>query len=218
MDMKKFLASVLVAAAIATPSFAEDKVKSWRSLDSVGCMMLRECTEGVDKVSSSKDLGPEYAEFAKEIDAIVAILETIDVHVFLADNKYFLTNMRGLYDVTGNNLFLNRYYLAQPTKLLQVIRHEGWHAAQDCMAGTIENTFTALVRPEEDVPDWIRREAERTYPRKVLPWEAEAMWKMYSENDTMHALKVCASSTKMWEVYEPTPMTKEWLQDKGFME
>ena len=126
--------------------------------------------------------------------------------------------MRGLYDVTGNNLFLNRYYLEQPTKLLQVIRHEGWHAAQDCMAGTIKNTFTALVHPEEDVPDWIRRGAERTYPRKVLPWEAEAMWKMYSENDTMHALKVCASSTKMWEVYEPTPMTKEWLQDKGFME
>ena len=67
MDMKKFLASVLAAAAIATHAFAEDKVKSWRSYDSVGCMMLRECTEGVDKVSSSKDLGPEYAEFERKL-------------------------------------------------------------------------------------------------------------------------------------------------------
>ena len=45
--MKKFLASLFAAAAFASPVLAEDKVKTWRSFDSLGCMMLRECTEDV---------------------------------------------------------------------------------------------------------------------------------------------------------------------------
>ena len=60
------------------------------------------------------------------------------------------------------------------------------------MAGTLDNTFTALIQPEEDVPDWIRRGAERTYPENVLPFEAEAMWAMYVEHKTKDALEVCA--------------------------
>ena len=92
--------------------------------------------------------------------------------------------MRGVYDVRGNSMFLNEFYIDQPTKMIQVIRHEGWHAAQDCMAGTLDNTFTALIHPEEAVPDWIRRGAERTYAKNVLPFEAEAMWAMYIEDKT----------------------------------
>ena len=69
--MKKFLASVLAAAALATPVLAEDKVKSWRSLDSVGCMMLRECTEGVIQLHSWAELGPDYEIAAAELDAII---------------------------------------------------------------------------------------------------------------------------------------------------
>ena len=45
--MKKFLASLFAAAAFASPVLAEDKVKTWRSFDSLGCMMLRECKEDV---------------------------------------------------------------------------------------------------------------------------------------------------------------------------
>ena len=215
--MKKFLASIFAAAAIATPVSAEDKVKSWRSLDSVGCMMLRECTEGVRRVNSWKDLGPEYEIAAAELDAIIQAMDKVGAAVYIADEKYFALRMRGVYDVRGNNMFLNEFYIDQPTKIIQVIRHEGWHAAQDCMAGTLNNTFTALIHPEEAVPDWIRRGAERTYPTNVLPFEAEAMWAMYVENKTVEALKVCGSSKKMWEHYTPTPLTGEWLQEKGFM-
>ena len=32
------------------------------------------------------------------------------------------------------------------------MRHEGWHAAQDCMAGTIDNSFIAIIKPQEEVP------------------------------------------------------------------
>jgi hypothetical protein len=215
--MKKFLAAVFAAATMATPVLAEDKVKAWRSFDSVGCMMLRECTEGVKKVSTWSDLGPDYEIAAGEIDEIVQALEKVGASVYLADEKYFAFRMRGVYDVRGNSMFLNEFYIDQPTKMIQVIRHEGWHAAQDCMAGTLDNTFTALIHPEEAVPDWIRRGAERTYPKKVLPFEAEAMWAMYVEDKTVEALKVCGGPKKMWEHYTPTPLTGEWLKKEGFM-
>ena len=215
--MKKFLAAVFAAATMATPVLAEDKVKAWRSFDSVGCMMLRECTEGVKKVSTWSDLGPDYEIAAGEIDEIVQALDKVGASVYLADEKYFAFRMRGVYDVRGNSMFLNEFYIDQPTKMIQVIRHEGWHAAQDCMAGTLNNTFTALIHPEEAVPDWIRRGAERTYPKKVLPFEAEAMWAMYVENKTVEALKVCGGPKKMWEHYTPTPLTGEWLKKEGFM-
>ena len=215
--MKRFLASIFASAAIATPVFAQDKVKTWRSFDSVGCMMLRECTEGVRRVNRWEDLGPEYEIAAAELDEIIQAMDKVGAAVYIADEKYFALRMRGVYDVRGNNMFLNEFYIDQATKIIQVIRHEGWHAAQDCMAGTLDNTFTALIHPEKAVPDWIRRGAERTYPANVLPFEAEAMWAMYVENKTVEALKICGSSKKMWEHYTPTPLTGEWLKKKGFM-
>ena len=215
--MKRFLASIFASAAIATPVFAQDKVKTWRSFDSVGCMMLRECTEGVRRVNRWEDLGPEYEIAAAELDEIIQAMDKVGAAVYIADEKYFALRMRGVYDVRGNNMFINEFYIDQPAKIIQVIRHEGWHAAQDCMAGTLDNTFTALIHPEKAVPDWIRRGAERTYPENVLPFEAEAMWAMYVENKTAEALKVCGSSKKMWQHYTPTPLTGEWLKEKGFM-
>ena len=215
--MKKFLASVLAAAALTTPVLAEDKVKSWRSFDSVGCMMLRECTEGVIQLHSWAELGPDYEIAAAELDAIIEALKKVGSAIYLADEKYFALRMRGVYDVRGNSIFLNKFYLDQPTKMIQVIRHEGWHAAQDCMAGTLNNTYTALIHTEDSVPDWVRRGAELTYPKNVRPFEAEAMWAMYVENKTVEALKVCGSPKKMWEHYTPTPLTEEWLKKEGFM-
>ena len=215
--MKKFLASVLAAAALTTPVLAEDKVKSWRSFDSVGCMMLRECTEGVIQLHSWAELGPDYEIAAAELDAIIEALKKVGSAVYLADEKYFALRMRGVYDVRGNSIFLNKFYLDQPTKMIQVIRHEGWHVAQDCMAGTLNNTYTALIHTEDSVPDWVRRGAELTYPKNVRPFEAEAMWAMYVENKTVEALKVCGSPKKMWEHYTPTPLTGEWLKKEGFM-
>ena len=215
--MKKFVALVFAAVAAVTPVLAQDKVKAWRSFDSVGCMMLKECTEGVKQVKAWTDFGPKYKIAAAELNEIIEALNTVGAAIYLADEKYFALRMRGVYDVRGNNMFLNEFYIDQPTKMIQVIRHEGWHAAQDCMAGTLDNTFTALIHPEKAVPDWIRRGAERTYSKNVLPFEAEAMWAMYVENKTVEALRICGSPKKMWEYYKPTPLTGEWLRKKGFM-
>ena len=50
----------------------------------------------------------------------------------------------------------------------------------------------------------------------AVPWEAEATWAGKTEGMTMKALAACASG-KMWEVYEPTPLTKKFLVEEGFI-
>ncbi|MEK9699093.1 MAG: hypothetical protein VW270_25170 [Candidatus Poseidoniales archaeon] len=215
--MKKFLASLFAAAAFASPVLAEDKVKTWRSFDSLGCMMLRECKEDVVELTTWSELGPEYGIAAEELDAIIAALKKVGATIYLADERYFAFRMRGVYDVRFNNIFLNKFYLDQPTKMIQVIRHEGWHIAQDCMAGTIDNTFTAVIHQDGVVPDWIANGAEKTYRKEVVPYEAEAMYAAFSDTLTRDALEVCAGPKKMWEVYKPTPLTKKWLLEQGYI-
>ena len=100
---------------------------------------------------------------------------------------------------------------------MSVMRHEGWHAAQDCMAGSIKNSMIAIIMPEENVPMLWRTLAERTYPANAVPWEAEAGWAGREEGMTLKALESCAAGT-MWTDYEPTPLTKKWLKEEGFID
>ena len=77
--------------------------------------------------------------------------------VFLADMRYFPIGHRGVYHTVGNNFFLNVAHIHRPGTMMSVMRHEGWHAAQDCMAGTIENNFIAIIHNQEDVPACIKQ-------------------------------------------------------------
>ena len=219
--MKKLFLALLLAA---TPAFAgEDKItKGYNSMDAMGCMLLRECIDGVKEVYSLLDISSEYSntdEFtfvANEFNNMLVSLNQIGVKVFLADSKYFPHNHRGVYHTVGNNFFLNRKFMGTPGVLMQVMRHEGWHAAQDCMAGTIKNSLIAIIKPEEDVPMIWRVMAERTYPEHAVPWEAEAGWAGRTENMTMEALQACAAG-EMWKVYEPTPLTRKYLVEEGYI-
>ena len=74
----------------------------------------------------------------------------------------------------------------------------------------------AIILPEEDVPPLWRKMTERTYPKSAVPWEAEATWAGKTEGMTQKALKACATGN-MWEVYEPTPLTGEWLRKEGYL-
>ena len=68
---------MLMAAALTAPAFAdESKVKSWRSFDSMGCMMLRECTEDVRQIKTWQSLGDEYEPFSAEITDILTSMES----------------------------------------------------------------------------------------------------------------------------------------------
>ena len=213
---------ILPLLLFASPVMAEP-TKGYNSYDAMGCMLLRECTDGVKKVNSLLDVSGEYPnadEFtfvSNEFNRMLTALDRVGVNVFLADQKYFPIGHRGVYHTVGNNFFLNKDHMGRPGVLMSVMRHEGWHAAQDCMAGTIENSLIAIIMPEEDVPMIWRVMAERTYPASALPWEAEASWAGKTKDMTMKALEACASG-KMWEVYEPTPLTREYLEKEGFIQ
>ena len=221
--MKKIIASLLASAALTTPVFAEPiRESEHKTMHSMGCMLLGECTDGVDEVFSLLDVSSQYdntEEFtlvSNEFNNMLVSLNQVGVKVFLADEKYFPSGHRGVYHTVSNNFFLNKNFMGKPGTLMMVMRHEGWHAAQDCMAGTIDNSLIAIIKPEDEVPMIWRVLAERTYPENAVPWEAEAGWAGRTENMTMEALAACANGN-MWEVYEPTPLTREYLVKEGYI-
>ena len=78
------------------------------------------------------------------------------------------------------------------------------------MAGTIDNTLTAVVWHDGKVPDWIVRGAEITYETspKAIPYEAEAMYAAHSNFETADAFEVCANPfVDMWDKYQQTPLS-----------
>ena len=93
------LRNVLLAAALTltTPAFADDSkiTQGYNSMDSMGCMLLGECTDGVKKVYSMLDISSQYdntEEFTSvtgEFHNMLHSLNQVGVNVFLADSKYF---------------------------------------------------------------------------------------------------------------------------------
>ena len=199
-----------------------EPTKGYFTADAMGCMLLRECTDGVDEVFTVLDISSNYenmedfTSIALEFNNLLRTLDEIGVKVYLADQKYFPVGHRGVYHTVSNNFYLNKAFMHRPHVLMSVMRHEGWHAAQDCMAGSIKNSMIAIIKPEEDVPPMWREMVERTYPSSAVPWEAEATWAGKTEGMTQKALEACARG-KMWEEYPPTPLTRQWLEENKYI-
>ena len=192
---------------------------------SMGCMLLQECTDDVKEVHSLLDVSMNYdnseafTSVATEFNHMMSSLSHVGVKVYLADEKYFPVGHRGVYHTVSNNFYLNKTFMGRPHILMSVMRHEGWHAAQDCMAGTIDNSLIALILPEDVVPEMWQEMTRRAYAFQpsAIPWEKEAMWAGKTEHMTMNALNACAAG-KMWEEYEPTPLTRKYLEENGFID
>jgi hypothetical protein len=223
--MKKLLFAAATALLIGAPSFAVDPaVKGWKTNDSLGCMMLRECLDDVSPISSTADLETylRYSNFdsvREETDAIIDQLNLMGVNVYLASDKYFPRGHAGVYSTVSNDFFLNDSYADDPIQMLRTLRHEAFHAAQDAFAGSIDNTQIAIIHAEEDVPQQYQLAAEIAYGNSpVLPWEKEAKWAGGTPNLTLNILRIINETNgKPWTVIEPTPMTREWLEMKGYM-
>ncbi|AOO14238.1 hypothetical protein Sn110110_044 [Cyanophage S-RIM14] len=188
---------------------------------SMGCMLLGECTDQVEAIWGIGYLKQQYPEanwspVEVELTRILIALTLVDVQVYLAPQKYFPVGHRGVYHTVSNNFYLNDAFMHRPSVLMSVMRHEGWHAAQDCMAGTIDNSMIAIIKPEDEVPMIWQEMVNRTYPPAARPWEKEATWAGKTEGMTQAALESCARGT-MWTDYDPTPMTREWLQQNGYI-
>jgi len=224
-NLKSVLSSILIGTCLlgTTPVQAEEKItKGYYSMDAMGCMLLGECTDGIEEVFSLLDISSQYPNtdsfypVSLEFNSMLVALNQIGVKVFLADEKYFPVGHRGVYHTVSNNFFLNKTFMGRPGVLMSVMRHEGWHAAQDCMAGTIDNSMIAIIKPADEVPALWQEIVERTYPPSAQPWEKEATWAGKTAGMTQDALESCARGT-MWSDYEPTPMTREWLEENGFI-
>ena len=226
--MKKILLSLLAGVSVTgcTPAAAsyDLQVEDHFTNGSMGCMMMRECTKDVVEVKSIKDVEnyqkAKHPLIKKEFNDLVDVLNDVGVNVYIAPQYYFLVGTRGVYYTAGNDVFLNAELTKRSTTLMYLLRHEGWHTAQDCMAGGIDNNFIAIVFPEEKVPGFLQDLVKNTYndpERKAsIVGEKEAYMAGHTPGMTQKALEVCAGGN-MWETYEPTPLTKKFLVEKGYM-
>jgi len=220
--MQKWILSLLL---LASPVMADPiKENDYYTNHSMGCMLLQECTDDVKEITTLLDISSNYSNTASftpvsnEFNRMLTSLNRVGVKVFLADEKYFPVGHRGVYHTVSNNFYLNKTFMGRPGTLMSVMRHEGWHAAQDCMAGTIDNSLIAIILPEDQVPLMYQNIVKKTYMLQpgAIPWEKEAYWAGHTEGMTMAALDACAAG-EMWNVYEPTPLTREYLVKEGFI-
>ena len=217
--------AALAAASLTLPALADPAVKGWKTHDSMGCMMLRECTDEVVEIESVADLESYFPHsnfdpVREETSGLITELRRMGVGVYLANDKYFPSGHAGVYDTVGNNFYLNDSYADDPYGMLRTLRHEAWHAAQDAFAGTIDNTNLAIIYPEEDVPQAYVLAADIAYAGfpQVLPWEREAKWAGGTPGMTLEVLEIINdTNNRPWTIIDPTPLTREWLEMKGYM-
>ena len=224
--MKKLLLTLLASVSFGVPTLAYDfqsnpltYPEEYYSAHSMGCLLLQECKEGVVEITSIKTLKDYYGKtfnLSSEFSTLLKLINDVGSKVYLAPEAYFPIGHRGVYHTVSNHFYLNDAFMRKEHTLMSVMRHEGWHMAQDCMAGDIKNTYIAVIFDDKKIPQLWKDMAEDTYPKSALPWEQEAMWTGRVENMTVDALKACKTG-KMWEVYPPTPLTKQFLLDKGFI-
>ncbi len=225
--MKKLIAALILSLSVCggTPAISyELETEDYFTNASMGCMMMRECTKDVKEVKSIKDIEDyqrkDHSLIANEFNDVLKAVNDVGVNVYVAPQEYFLIGTRGVYYTEGNNIFLSADMTKRSTSLISTFRHEGWHAVQDCMAGDIKNSFIAIVHPQDKVPEYLQALAENTYTaagkESSVIWEKEAYWMGHTEGATIKALKACKAGN-MWEVYKPTPQTKEFLVDRGFI-
>ena len=181
--MKKLLLSLLAGVSFSgcTPAVAEYDLQTedYFTNGSMGCMMMRECTKDVVEVKSIKDIedyqNQDHSLIANEFNDVLKAMNDVGVNVYVAPQYYFLIGTRGVYYTKGNNVFLSADMTKRSSSLLSTLRHEGWHAVQDCMAGDINNSLIAIVHPLDKVPKYMQMLTENAYEDNPgVLWEKEA--------------------------------------------
>jgi hypothetical protein len=225
--MKKFLTAIGLSLTLAVPAIAsslepkQPTVKPY-SLEAMGCMILLECTEGIEKLSAESEFlkSPDFDPFREEIVRIVNALNKLEVPVYVAPSRYFTPRTVGLYKPNYNRFFINETLLQDEREFLGTLRHEGWHVVQDAMGGGLHTAFMAQVHQDSEIPAWVMKQTKLTYESmmqsRAVPWEADANWAEEQSNQTARYLEMAAEKP-LWEQVTPTPLTKDWLIGCGWM-
>ena len=151
---------------------------------SMQCMKEKECTVGVVEV----ELEGKQAESRE----ILNNLNEIGVEVYRAIPQYFKKEFRAVYYSDKKLIFINMGYVYNKNDLLEVLRHEGWHVAQDCEAGFDSPELTPIYEYSE-VPQKFKDDALERYGFDpfVIKIETEAIWAMYTPKMTINELEKC---------------------------
>ena len=197
--MRKFILSLIAVTSIITPINSEsfNKIINDKS-DTLNCMASQRCKDGIKSINDISDISSSYPDsdfdiVADEFNRMLVTLKRIGIKVFLGDEKYFPEVYRGVYSTSRNTFYLNKGYMDTPKSLIRTMRHEGWHAAQDCKAG-IDNMRLELIVSEHLVPKSYRNLVEEIYHDEPdqIPFESEAYFAAYRKDLTQLALDVCA--------------------------
>ena len=221
--MNKLLIALTVGLIAAPAALADPQIEDWKTPHSMGCMLVRECVEGTTLIKSTADLEKalpysNFDRYREEANAIIAELDKLNVNVYLADDRYFPPGHAGVYYVPSNDMFLNKGWVDDPMSMMMTLRHEAWHAAQDAMAGTIDNGFMAVIEDDKKIPKEYKLQAEILYAPSARPWEQEAKWAGGTPWMTVEVLKkINSSNGRPWEVISPTPLTRMWLERNGYL-
>ena len=231
--MKKILSTLFVSASLCVPSLAHhlpneptslahhlpdepislaDHIDSpFFSYDAMNCMKLGECTEGIYELSSDNK--------NDEIKSILKNLNQMGVKVYEAIPEYFVDEYRALYYSDKNLIFINMGYVDNDETLIKILRHEGWHAAQDCMGGGVANSDLMSILDHDTIPSYVMDETFQRYGYNptVVRIEREAVWAMKVNGMTVKALKACNSDTPIWETYFPPKRTWQYLYMNGHL-
>tara|TARA_R100000900_G_scaffold119948_1_gene94605 strand:+ start:10 stop:627 length:618 start_codon:yes stop_codon:yes gene_type:complete len=201
---------LLSFALLASPVIADESYYTPRAMS---CMKEQVCTVGVDELDAS--------DYTGEANSIITNLDEMGVKVYNASPEYFIKNYRAVYFADKNAVYINKKYIDGDGDLsfLEILRHEGWHAAQDCMGGgmntgVLKSIFSHVVIPEEITQETFARYG---FDPTVVRIEREAVWAMKVEGMTLKALKACNSNVPMWETYFPPKRTWQYLYWNGFI-
>ncbi len=89
--MKKLFTSIGLVLSLAFPAIAsslEPKQPTVRpySTEAMGCMILLECTEGVEKLTVDSELlkNPDFDPFREELKRIITAIDGVNVPVYVS--------------------------------------------------------------------------------------------------------------------------------------
>jgi len=218
--MKRVLFGLLASVALVVPSLAQEQ-KEYEGYDDVfytyeamQCMRHEKCTAGVDQVKAND------FDYNPEIKTILTNLDMMGVTVHEAIPQYFVDEYRALYYSDVNRIYLNKKYTDDPGMFIRALRHEGWHAAQDCMGGGMHNSDIMPMLDGNMIPADVIQDtfARYGFDPTVVRIEREAVWAMDMPWMTVEALKACNSDTPIWETYFPPKRTWSYLYWNGHVE
>tara|TARA_B100000902_G_scaffold39416_1_gene46909 strand:- start:660 stop:1208 length:549 start_codon:yes stop_codon:yes gene_type:complete len=172
------------------------------------------CTAGVNQITVG-----DY-HYNDEIRMLLANLNQMGVEVNEAIPQYFVDEYRALYYSDVNRIYLNKRYTDDPGMFIRALRHEGWHAAQDCMGGGMHNSEMMPMLEATSIPDEVIQDtfARYGFDPSVVRIEREAVWAMDMPWMTVDALEACNSDTPIWETYFPPKRTWSYLYWEGLVD